>query len=332
MVGLVFLILANNVFIQVAFNFKDITKSFLSDEISNPPDLNIIFTETNSTRKFMSFKELCAIESAAKNNPESTVLVLSINAVIKEQDLLEKYKNIKLKLVKLNDTFYNTTLHDWWFSKKLDTAKDPYYHISHLSDALRFTFLFKYGGVYSDLDTITIKNYQFLRKFNGFGTSYEASDIQAGVLHFTKEHPFIRKCLESFAKNYDGRVWAANGPLLLAKVINSYCNQSNYTSLLFFDNILPAASVELKQNHIDCDVGIFPFYIFYPYRWSEWKVLFEKNTKLLVNKFLNTYSVHFYGKMSGGEMVKVNENSLIEFFASTNCPLTYSKYVLMEKN
>ena len=316
--GLIFFIFINNfilheVFIRQKQNFN----------ISNEDEstTNIIFTETNSTRDVMNFKELCAIESAAKHNPESTVLVFSINSIINDTQLLEKYKNIKNIILNLNETFNNTILHNFWFENKLSTAKYPIFRVSHLSDALRFLFIYKYGGIYSDLDTITIKDMSYLRKFNGIGSLYKPEDVQAGVLHFTKEHPFILRCLKRFAKEYNGKIWAANGPLLISKEIGLYCNQTNFTSLLFFGN-----------NEKKCDVGIFPYYYFYPYHWNEWKVLFEKNAKLVVSKFINTFSVHFYGKMSTNIEMKANENSLFEYFASINCPLAYSKHILNNKS
>ena len=311
------IILLNNLTIQLLVKVD----KQLNDD--NGVDLteNIIFTETNSTRERMSFRELCAIESAAKHNPQSKILVFSIKATIHDSEIFKKHKNIKFKLINLNETFNNTVLHEFWFKNKLSAAIYPIFRVSHLSDALRFLLIYKYGGVYSDLDTITIKDFSFIRKFNGFGTLENPQFVQAGVLHFSKKHPFILKCLNSFNKNYNGKVWAANGPLLIQKELAIYCNQTNFKHLLF----------NFNKSRNKCDVGIYPSEYFYPYPWNEYKALFQKNATFMIKKFLNTFSVHFYGKMSGAEILNENENSLFEYFASSNCPLSYSQYILNKK-
>jgi hypothetical protein len=104
-----------------------------------------------------------------------------------------------------------------------------------------------------------------------------------------------------------------NGQLAL------YCNQTNFNHLLIKFN---------QSNSINCDVGIFPTQFFYPYTWYEFKILFEKNATVSIKKFFNTYSVHFYGKMSESKKMNKNDNSLFEYFASLNCPIMYSKHIL----
>jgi lactosylceramide 4-alpha-galactosyltransferase len=312
------MIVLDNILVQFVFKVKR-NLNYNDDDDDDDLTKNFIFTETNATRHVMTFRELCAIESAAKHNPKSIVRVFSINAIINDTDLVEEYKNIKFEIINLNKIFNNSILHQFWFENKLSAAKYPIFRVSHLSDALRFLFLYKYGGVYSDLDTITIKDFSLIRKYNGFGSLSNPKEVQAGVLHFTKQHPFILKCLESFNKNYDGNKWAANGPLLIERELALYCNQTNFNHLLIKFN---------QSNSINCDVGIFPTQFFYPYTWYEFKILFEKNATVSIKKFFNTYSVHFYGKMSESKKMNKNDNSLFEYFASLNCPIMYSKHIL----
>jgi hypothetical protein len=168
------------------------------------------------------------------------------------------------------------------------------------------------------LDTITIKDFSLIRKYNGFGSLSNPKLVQSGVLHFTKQHPFILKCLESFNKDYDGNNWGANGPLLIERVLALYCNQTNFNHLLIKFN---------ESSSMNCDVGIFPTEFFYPYPWNEFNILFEKNATISIKKFMNTYSVHLYGKMSESQKMNKNDYSLFEYFASLNCPMMYSKYI-----
>jgi mannosyltransferase OCH1-like enzyme len=41
--------------------------------------------------------------------------------------------------------------------------------LAHISDAVRLALMWKYGGFYSDLDTISLKDFSPLLKYSGFG-------------------------------------------------------------------------------------------------------------------------------------------------------------------
>ena len=75
--------------------------------LNNKKQYNIFFIETNISRNDLSMKEFCAIESAALNNPNSRVLLYSLKASLRNEniDLLNAYDNIvyvKLEPGKLN--------------------------------------------------------------------------------------------------------------------------------------------------------------------------------------------------------------------------------------
>ena len=120
---------------------------------------NIFFVQTNDVREKFSIRELCSIESAAKHNPNARVMVKSLKAKISVNKILKTYPNIEWSIIKLNEIFNDTPLYDWWRSGKL-ASHNSYFRYSHLSDALRHTLIFKYGGLYSDLDVIALKSNQ----------------------------------------------------------------------------------------------------------------------------------------------------------------------------
>ena len=74
---------------------------------SNSNKYNIFFIETNPDRILFTTKQLCAIESAAKNNPNGNVYVLSIKAIQNEQfiNLKSFYSNIKFMKFVPNEIF-----------------------------------------------------------------------------------------------------------------------------------------------------------------------------------------------------------------------------------
>jgi hypothetical protein len=136
--------------------------------LTRPASLfNIYFIDADYERAEFSTKQLCSIESAAKNNHNARVNVFSLkSAVIDEslRDWLNKYENIVwLDFIPL-EIFNNTPLLDWWTSGEVFKSK---YLVQHTSDAARLALLWKNEGVYSDLTTITVKNFHPLIKQDG---------------------------------------------------------------------------------------------------------------------------------------------------------------------
>ena len=182
----------------------------INDESNNKILLyNIFFVETNSTATSFNLRQMCSIESAAKNNPNAQINVLSINAKIQIDDLFETYKNIKYIKLFPKDIFQDTPLYDWWISNKL-TKYSEYYTYAHLADALRLAVVCKYGGFYLDLDMITLRSVKPLSYKLQFvaSTENDYSKVGSGFIHSPKSHPFIHHLMSEFAKNYDPNGWA----------------------------------------------------------------------------------------------------------------------------
>jgi hypothetical protein len=76
-----------------------------------------------------------------------------------------------------------------------------------------------------------------------------------------------------------------------------------------------------------CDVNIFPYNYFYPINWMGAEELFKHENSIPIKVFKDTYSVHFYGKMSSTQTVNWQENSIYEYYSSFNCPFIYEKLV-----
>ncbi len=76
------------------------------------------------------------------------------------------YPNIIYKKLDPVELFSKTPLALWWKSGNLEYSK---FRTAHLADAARLALLWKYGGFYSDLDTISLKNFEPLNNYSGFG-------------------------------------------------------------------------------------------------------------------------------------------------------------------
>ena len=93
---LLFLSIVFNLVIKLKKNNSLFVNSFFKQNSSlTKLYYNIIFIETNKNREYFTERELCAVESAALNNPHAEIVVYSDKAKI-SQLLLDIYSNIKL--------------------------------------------------------------------------------------------------------------------------------------------------------------------------------------------------------------------------------------------
>jgi hypothetical protein len=334
---------------------------------------NIFFLETSDTRQFFSARQLCAIESAAFNNQNSVVHVLSLKAQLDPDSLQLFSKYLNINWLKLDQVFNATPLLDWWKSSQVLKSG---YKVAHLSDASRLALLYKYGGFYSDLDTITVRNLLPLSKYAaGIGYLYEEGDsIGNGFLYFKAGHPFLESAMKEMKQNYKADLWGFNGPVLFMRQIKALCNLNDknmYKVLLkshdFYelrnklDFLVEKKKLSIKLNEsngsargltnvnkkIDqlkksissenainssinnnsaCDIVIYPKEYIYPvtYVKQNFRLLFANQAKIDVNTFINSYSIHFYGKFSENLRMEANDTSIYNYFASKNCPNVYS--------
>ena len=144
-----------------------------------------------------------------------------------------------------------------------------------------------------------------------------------GVLNFPKNHKLLEMLMENLSNDYNSHFWGYNGPLLFIRTIKKYCNLENFYQKLIINDDMIYNSELFKNKTKQCDVNIFPERYFYPYSWQEYKPLYEKDGSLHINKFIETYSVHFFGKFSSQYPVNLGDNSIYEFFALRNCPIIY---------
>ena len=308
-------------------------KSILIKKISYEKQFSyqIFFVESKQERIHFAYKQICAFESAAKNNPNAIVNIYTLNAKLPNNltHVLEKYQNLKIIKFNAQDVFLSTPLESWWKEGRVLNSSSK---VAHISDAMRLVLLYKNGGVYSDLDTICLKSFEDLLDFSGVGYLNEwGESLGNGFIIFKKNHSFLLDSISDFARSYDPNIWAVNGPLLIKKVLRIYCNVSNiYSSLMVSENEgeVPIKSITnqslFQTNHKCSDIVIFPERFFYPYTWiNEYGLLYEKNSSVKISLLKNTYSLHFYSAGTDGNSVKVNDDNLYEYFASINCPTVY---------
>ena len=157
-----------------------------------------------------SNKAQCAIESAAHNNPQATIFVYTRGAYLNVTDMLHTYLNIRLVVLKPELVFEGTPLARLW-SKQLRNAsysllQSEWSHV-HLAYAVRLALLYKYGGIYCDMDTITLRSLKSLMKFSGVAQERKGANVLVNnaVLCFKKKHPLLNFVMEAFASRYTNK-------------------------------------------------------------------------------------------------------------------------------
>jgi hypothetical protein len=283
---------------------------------------NVFFLETNFERDEFSTKQLCAIESAAKTNPKGKIFVSSIKSKFSNWNLIKQYPNLVWLKFKPVELFRDTPMWSWWTDGQV--FRSPYTS-AHISDSARLALLYKYGGFYSDLDTIATKSFETLVYKSGAGylSERDGASLGNGFLHFTKNHSFLEFLMNQFKLRYTSDYWGANGPTLLIESLKAYCQYGDIFRVLMNHTLDSNTTKSIGQK---CDdLIIYPEVFFYPYTYinGDLDELFRKNAVVNISRIIDSYSVHFYGSLTNKYHVGIHDFSLYEFLASQNCPIMY---------
>lgn len=298
----------------------ELLRDIIEDPVPTGPK-NIFFLETScakdaNVRVTMNARQLCAVESAAKNNPEHQVHLLFVaNLVLSNASdswpmlkQLLKYPNIQLRRINISNYAENTPLDYWMQEGKVFESS---YAASHLSDALRYLTLFKFGGTYLDLDVVVLKNLD-LAGINYSGA--EASDaVAAGVMNFAPDqfgHEVAEMCVKDLLQNYNGFDWGNNGPGVVTRVLQRICSTTN----------------TFKMDRNRCfGFNVYPPSAFYAIPWRQHSKFFnESQTNEVMDALKDSFVAHVWNKHSHKIQLEVGSKAAYAKLAETHCPKVYS--------
>lgn len=228
---IVFIILTRN-FSSIdsiaCYRIKDLSLPEITDISPRKAD-SIFFHETSCNSYFkgkieIQARQACAVESAAYTNPGYDIYLLFTSpGIIKDEgslsdrilNALQSYKNIKLYHLDYEKYTKDTPLEELYKSGKVESSK---YTRSHASDVLRYLTLWKYGGIYLDLDVIVLKSFKDLP--DNFAGSESERNVAAGVVKLSSTgagRKFAQKCVEDLRSNFRGNDWGYNGPGVITR-------------------------------------------------------------------------------------------------------------------
>lgn len=158
---------------------------FVNDRGFNPPAQSIFFHET-SCRGDLNSRQACAVEAAARAHKYWDVHVLFLAPVkslgTKSLRVLQEISRIKFARINLSEYANNTPLESLVASGALNRTK---WRISHTSDALRYLTMYKWGGIYLDLDTVVVKSLEVLS--NNWSARESDVIVAAGAMAFSRD-------------------------------------------------------------------------------------------------------------------------------------------------
>lgn len=187
------------------------------------------------------------------------------------------------------------------------------YLSSHISDFLRYLTLWRWGGLYLDLDTVTLRSMEHLQP-NYVGAESK-NYLAAGVMNFAHHgigKTVAEKCLLYFRDNFNPGGWGDNGPIVITRVLKQLCRASDV--------------VQMYGDRERC-VGfqVFNSSLFYEINLDDWGKFFEAEYRDEALSRLNrSYIAHLWNFVSQKETISVfRQDSAYLQLAKIHCPRIY---------
>ena len=197
-----------------------------------------------------------------------------------------------------------------WFNHRNWKIMDDN-NITDISDAIRWLELWHDGGLYLDLDTITLKQTDHLRNVAGIQNEYSkiGGGINGAVLQFSKpHHELLKPILDTYIHDWRGnrQEWGVKGPKLLTATLK---------------NIFKCCESTRPEKCKFVDFEILGTNAFYPISFREKKLLVKpedlKKALFLTNA---PYTVHFWNKITKRYKIEIGGKSFYDVAASVISP------------
>lgn len=265
-------------------------------------------------------REACSIESTASFHPNRDIYVIFTgpttmrttlhqnNKTRMDKVLTKNYKNVHFRSVNLEQISQGTALEVFVRLKKYQDSK----HLpSHLSDILRYLILWKYSGLFLDLDIVVLKNFDKLTE--NYVCKSSNNFLMSGTMHFAGTgigHTAAEKCLDYLREKFDGNRWAANGPEVVTAVMKDICNT----------NMTQEMTTQQCQG-----IKVFGSGLFLPIT-DNFMYFKEEELSIALRLTKHAYTAHIYNHAS--KRVKITRDSKCAYLelAKKFCPHVYDSF------
>ncbi|KAK4025326.1 hypothetical protein OUZ56_014400 [Daphnia magna] len=304
-------------------------KTFNSTSQKGLTDRRIFFHETSGTNE-LKFRQCCAVESAAKNNPDRPVQLFlrplfipchehlsnhSSNLFHKPLwlDILSNYPNVEAILLNEEHYFAGTPLQRWYDAGKWRKTR---HETVHFADYIRFVTMLKGGGLYLDTDVLTLRPFQGdeFRNFLSYdGVAMEA--ISSGVMHLEAGHWLATAMMRLLAEEYDPTEFAFHGSEAISSLMHKSCGMQEGD----------------PESNACKDIHLLPSRFFFPIsrlfaveKLDRARVMSLKGPGIL--RRLNTsYGVHTWNIMRNDPADLAINPSIFGALARIHCPMSVAR-------
>lgn len=151
----------NNVTCHYSTEGDSLPDSF---DVINSEDKNIFFVET-SCQGGLNSRQACAVESAARRNPEWQINLIFAGPVSAQKLNHSVLTNlVAMHNVKVSRALLSRLVKETSTLEVKDLLQRSKFRVSHASDVYRYLILYKYPGVYLDLDMIVARPFGTLAR------------------------------------------------------------------------------------------------------------------------------------------------------------------------
>ncbi|KAH8263394.1 hypothetical protein KR044_008247 [Drosophila immigrans] len=297
-------------------NESNALQDVLFADVKPIPGRAIFFLETkcqSSESNTLNARQACAIESAAFHNPNFQVFVLFANPkVIDPKDpfitIIRSYRNVHLRQLNIWRYAKETPVEDWIVR---DNKFMSIYPTEHTSDLLRFLTLFRFGGIYLDMDIVVLRSLEELPlNYVGMQINGDVSNAVLSLKPMGIGHEVGKLFLRDFQQHFKTDGYTSNGPTVIKRVLEKICGTKSGKEVI---------------NHPKRCHG---FHIYDPtafYKLQDIRYFFD--TKLLdeaIKQTNNSYLIHVYNSASSNCFSKSGSNTAYKKYAKENCPMTFA--------
>jgi hypothetical protein len=254
------------------------------------------------------------IESLFFHHPDALVLVYS-NTL--PSYFFHKFTSAgyEVLIIRYNISSIGKALPGSTWTEHISQWKKGKHFYAHLADYLRFVVLYKWGGVYTDLDSILLRpidstdmiGYDHCDQSNLDKCITLAENdsrkyyLAIGFMVLKQNHPLLRKALEYFDTMY---------------------NENEYScGTIFITKAYAALKTELEENY---SLTVHPPSVFYPIPWQDITQYSQRMNSTLWEHIKRTsVTLHVWGKVSTDQNLQVSSllwNAFHEYSISYMSP------------
>ena len=149
-------------------------------------------------------------------------------------------------------------------------------HFAHKADWIRMNKLYEKGGVYMDIDTISVQSYKSLLK-NNTVLGYEIKEdnlICNAVMMTSPQSPFFKLWLKDYEKEFEPDVWGEASIHLPGKINYKYPNLATLLSENTFFRPYATEGYNIFENNVNIHKELITLHL-----WESYTINYLKNIK-----------------------------------------------------